>query len=655
MLIRPIGCTTLTATIDIAALKTVANDALLRVAGPPRKLFGDAHVVVGGVLLVGIVWAFTYLCLAPAERAAPATLFACGMSGVVVLTAVLLLMETHRGRSREVFLSREIDTLRASLVETERLQHEAEARLRRSQSARGFAEEVSEQKTRFVAIVSHELRTPLSAVINSLTLLDRSGLMPAQQRFANTARQAGDALLGLVNDILELSKMEAGHLAMRPTSFDIHPVLEGVQDMFRIDAEGRGVRIVLDVGEAVPARIRTDCGRLRQVLMNLVSNAAKFSLPGDVTIHAAVAAASDHEQFLLLAVRDQGPLIAEAEAARLFKPFSRLDSAYDAGTPGTGLGLAICQRLVRLMGGDIGVRAAPRGLAPAAAGNEFWLTLPLVLLAAPAAAGPDDHLVGMVHRPPALRRAVVLVVEDVAANQMLAATMLRQEGHRVDAARSGHEALMMIATQPYDIVLMDLVMPGMSGQEAARQIRAMGGPAARMAIVALTGNVALEDKESCIDAGMDDLVAKPMSLRQMHEALARILARRPHADPVRNTLAGDPSVVDLQRFADLRRGMSAATLASIVEQCLSDMRERLPDLHDALSCGRLDAIEETAHALAGLAASYGLTSIERKMKRVMSAARRADPVSATVAADDLAGELARASAAIRLLVREHAV
>ncbi len=637
----------MTAALDIQDLATPRADAATRTLRRHRKLFGEVQIAIGGLLLVGVVWAFTYLCLDPANRETPAVIFACGMSGVVVLTAVLLLIVSHRGRSRELQLIEGIAALERSNRDMEHARTEAEARLRRSQSARGFAEEVSQQKTRFVAIVSHELRTPLSAVVNSLTLLDQSGLIPSQQRLANTARQAGDALLDLVNDILELSKMEAGHLAMRPAVFEVRPVIEGVQDMFRIEAEARGVRIVLDIADDVPVRIRTDGGRLRQVLMNLVSNAAKFSLPGDLTIHASVTP-DRREPCLLLAVRDRGPVIPEREAIRLFQPFSRLDSAYESGVAGTGLGLAICQRLTRLMGGEIGLRVAPGGV-----GNEFWLTLPLEAVSAPAGTLGAEALAALAQRKPRPRRATVLLVEDVPANHVLTATMMRREGHRVDSAKSGLEALMMVATQPYDLVFMDLVMPGMSGQEAARQIRAMSGPAARVPIVALTGNVALEDKESCIDAGMDDLLAKPMSARQMNDALSRIHGRRPHADAVRSPISGDPSLIDLQRFAELRRGMSPATLVSIVDQCLSDMRERLPTLRDSLSCGRLDAIESTAHALAGLAASYGLLSIERKMKRVMSAARRADPVAATVAAADIGSELDRAAEAIRLLLREN--
>jgi signal transduction histidine kinase/CheY-like chemotaxis protein len=510
-------------------------------------------------------------------------------------------------------------------------------------AARKLAEEATEQKSRFVAIVSHEIRTPLNAVVNSLTLLDQSGLSPVQHRLTDTARQAGDALLDLINDILELSKMEAGRLAMRPTDFDLRPVLEGVQDMFRADAEARGIQIRLDVAADLPGRIHTDCGRLRQVLMNFVSNAAKFSLPGEVTIRAARAVV-DHRHCILLGVRDQGPRIPDREASQLFQPFSRLDNARSSGAPGTGLGLAICERLTRLMGGEIGVGPAPSG------GNEFWLTLPLdAARAAPLAS--SAQLIQM----PRTRRANVLLVEDIPANHLVTATLLRREGHRVDVAESGPEALRMASVNAYDLVFMDLIMPGMNGYETARRLRTISRHCAQVPIVALTANTAPEDRNRCLNAGMNDMLGKPVRPVELNEILARVV--RPSARPASATTAArkaETTVIDMERFADLRRGLPTATLAAIVEQCLVDMHERVPRLSEALINGEGGKIEAQAHALAGMAATYGLVAIERKMRMVMSAARRGDVVAATVAAEDVTGELDRAGGAIRLLLRDRA-
>lgn len=511
-------------------------------------------------------------------------------------------------------------------------------------AAQRLSEEATEQKSRFVAIVSHEIRTPLNAVVNSLALLDQSGLSPVQHRLADTARQAGDALLDLINDILELSKMDAGRLALRPTVFDPRSVLEGVQDMFRAQTETRGIDLRLEIAADVPRHLRGDIGRMRQVLMNFVSNAAKFSLPGLVSIRAVMVTLVG-KPAVMLSVRDQGPRIPEQEATKLFSPFSRLANARDTGTPGTGLGLAICERLTRLMGGQIGIGPAPTG------GNEFWFTLPIddaAMLSAPAASAE-------VISWPRVRRAAILLVEDIPANHIVTATLLRRDGHRVDIAESGIEAVRLARERPYDLILMDVVMPGMNGYETARRIRALAGPAASTPIVAVTANTAPEDRARCLAAGMADMIGKPVRPAELTEIVARAVWPIHTDQELKNRMPeNDAASIDMDRLADLRRGLPASTLASLVEQCLTDMHQRMPRLREALTLGQPAPIEEVAHALAGMAATYGLAAVERRMRRISAAARRQDVVAATVTAEDMDGELARAGEAIRLLLREKA-
>jgi len=510
-------------------------------------------------------------------------------------------------------------------------------------AARRLAEEATEQKSRFVAIVSHEIRTPLNAVVNSLALLDQSGLSAAQRRLAETASQAGDALLELINDILELSKMEAGQLAVRPSVFELRSLLDGVLEMFRAQAAERGIRLGVEVAPDVPERLRADGGRLRQVMMNFVSNAAKFSLPGTVLIRAAAASVAG-KPTLILAVQDQGPRIPEHEAALLFQPFSRLDNARASGAPGTGLGLAICERLTRLMGGQIGVRPTREG------GNEFWLTLPLEAVTTPATASGDDGATGTVVRLKQRRRALVLVVEDIPANHLVTATMLRREGHRVDIAESGPEALRMVAEQPYDLVFMDLIMPGMNGYEAARRIRQLPGPSGLVPIVALTANTAPEDRARCLAVGMNEMLGKPVRPQEMFDMLARTSWRM---DPkaVARPRAEAPQVLDATRLADLQRGLPAATLASLLEQCLADMRRRMLRLREALSAGDAREIEEIAHAVAGMAGTYGLAAVDWRMREIMNAGKAGDIPAAQHAAREMDADLEAAATAVREHVR----
>ena len=511
--------------------------------------------------------------------------------------------------------------------------------------ARRLAEEAIQQKSRFVAIVSHEIRTPLNAVVNSLALLDRSNLTPPQHALTETARQAGEALLDLVRDILDLTKAEGEAPALRPSIFEPREMLEGVRDMFAAQAAARNVGLVVEVAPDVPHALRADRGRLRQVVMNLVSNAAKFADPGCVTIRAATTRAAGGPA-LLIGVRDPGPRIPPAEAARLFQPFSRLDNATIGAVPGSGLGLAICERLARLMGGQIGLGPSPEG------GNEFWLTLPLEVAVAPPRPPAEP-----VPLPPRVRPARVLLVEDLAANQLVAATILRREGHRVDIADSGAEALALARTRPYDLILMDLVMPGMSGYEATRRIRALPPPASAVPIVALTATTAPEDRARCLAVGMVEVLGKPVRPADLLAAVARVGGASPPAPPAPPDAPAAPAeavVLDMARLADLRRGLSLAILAPLVEECLADIRQRLPLLREALRGDEPRRIDEAAHALAGMAGNFGLSGLEARMRRVMAAMRTSDIAAARAAVEGLDAEFSRSSEAIRLAMREAA-
>ena len=518
------------------------------------------------------------------------------------------------------------------------------------QEAIRLAGEAAEQKSRFVAIVSHEIRTPLNAVINCLGLLDESELAPAQRRLADTAREAGEALMELVNDILELSNAEAGKLELRPSVFELQPLLEGVRAMFQMQAGKRGVRLVLDVSPELPRQIRADSGRLRQVMMNLVSNAGKFSSPGVVSIKATMMLA-DGKPMLSMAVQDQGPAITPEDAAKLFVPFSRLRNARSSGAPGTGLGLAICDRLVRAMGGRIGLRLAPTG------GNEFHVDLPLEAVAPQARVAVAGDVVSLIQRP----RARILIVEDIPANHLVAATLLRREGFKVDVAESGPAGIAMVQRVPYDLVFMDLIMPDMDGLEATRRIRALSGPMADLPIVALTATTSNDDRTRCLSAGMDDMLGKPIRPVALFSTVQRYLGnvRRPGAgasaaEPGRgyeSQNAESGAIIDDSRLVELRRGLSPATLLSLVEQCLGDMRERIPVLRTALAGGDPKAIEAGAHALGGLAASYALAAIERRMRRIIRLARAGQITEAQSAAEGMEGDLAVATETIRLLLR----
>ena len=512
---------------------------------------------------------------------------------------------------------------------------QAEEAMRR---ARETAEATTEAKSRFVATVSHEIRTPLNTLLSSLELLADAGIADPHGRLVEMARHAGEGLLSLINDILEMSKMEAGHLALRPTSFALHPMLDSVLALFRDQAAARGIRLTLSVAPELGGVVHCDSGRLRQVLINLVGNAVKFAGPGTVSLIAELRR-SEGRTLLRLSVRDPGPALSPSDRARIFQPFSRLDSPRAEAVPGTGLGLAICQGIAALMHGSIGCIGAPDG------GNEFWLGVPIddaESRPAPAA----SHMPVQV-----LPRTRILLVEDVLPNQLVTATLLRREGHMVDVAESGEAGVRMVATTPYDIVLMDVFMPGMSGLEATERIRLLPGPGSLVPVVALTANVAPEDRAHCLQAGMNDLVGKPVALGRLLTVIARhvwpsrlpasqqeIDASRRH-DPVTPTLADD-------RIAELRAHLTSATLLNLAEDCLGELRRRMLDLHAALLDGDASAIIQEAHAMAGLAASYGLAALDERLRAVMDAARAGAPSRARAEGAGLVFELDRAAPAL---------
>lgn len=531
--------------------------------------------------------------------------------------------------------------------------------------AQAVAEEANAAKTRFVAIVSHEIRTPLNALLNTLRLMAAGELSPAQRGLLHMASQSGDALSSLINDILEMSRAEAGQLTLRPSQFLLRMVLEGTLEVFRPQAAERGITFRLDLDPALPSEMTTDPGRLRQILLNLLSNAVKFSSPGEVVLAARLEGqAANGNPLLQISVRDHGPAIPIEEQDKLFRPFSRLDRSDVDQVLGSGLGLAICRHLTDLMGGSIGCQTwtAPDGTV----GNDFHFTLPvrprgegrggvLPLLAAEYAAVSQTDP-AETRRP--IPRTRVLLVEDVHANQLVTATLLRRDGHMVDVAENGEKAIQLIKNNPYDIVFMDIFMPGMSGQEAALRIRQLPGAAGQVPILALTANTSPNDEAVFREAGMNGLLGKPVSPIELSNAL------RDHVWWIKNPSQSSDMeeqeqekpeteddtlpILSINRLTELRANLPHETFVSLVEECLTDLDHRLPALRRALATRSAGAIVAQAHAMVGMAAGYGLAALERALRNILIAARdnelaSLDPSTIT----RVETELARGSEALR--------
>ncbi len=570
-------------------------------------------------------------------------------------------------------------TLYADITEHKR----AEQALREAQAA---AERANAEKSHFVAIVSHEIRTPLNTLLNAISLLADSVLTPVQRSLLATARHSGDVLLALINDILDISQMEAGKLSIRPSAFELLPLLNSLAEMLAGQAAERGINLRLGVSEGTPTVLLTDPGRLRQVLLNLLSNAVKYARTGDVWLIAEPG--HEEREVIRLIVKDEGPVIPVVARSHLFRPFSRLDHIGADEAVGSGLGLSICQHLVTLMGGTIGYEPwrfqDQQSAAGSTEGNTFWVGLPAS--AQPhggATTDADEPGSGAASRPnlgsgqgpaillgssPAiidlprrrLPRTRILLTEDIVANQLVTATMLRREGHLVDIATNGQAAIQAVKELPYDLVFMDIFMPGVSGQEATRIVRSLPEPAGSIPIVALTGNVEPGDEAAFKAAGMNGVLVKPVSLAELLEVVdrhvwsSRSAVAEPAADAATNGLGMSRTVPILasERITELRTNLSPATFANLVEECLLDLDHRLPALRRALVTGAPGAVMAHAHAMVGMAAGYGMSTLEARLRNIVTAAREGDVMlTGPSLAAELEGDLAEAAETLREIIR----
>ncbi|MCJ2046176.1 ATP-binding protein [Methylobacterium sp. J-078] len=392
-----------------------------------------------------------------------------------------------------------------------------EARTRDAEAAKREAERASLAKTEFLASMSHEIRTPLNAILGFTDLMIASDRLPPDLlRQAELVRTSGAALLTIVNDILDFSKVEAGAVALDRQAFDPRTLVDSSLCIVRGSAEQKGLAVRAVIDPALPRSLYGDAARLRQVLLNLLNNAIKFTTRGAVTLSLRHAGTTETGERLSFNVADTGIGIARAKQGRLFQRFSQVDGSIERDFGGTGLGLAICKQLIDLMGGEIGV------LSEEGIGATFWFTLTLPL-------GPSARRVSSAAAPVAGRAGRLLLVEDNRINQNLARAVLEIGGHAVDVVADGASAIRAVAEGAYDLVLMDVQMPGMDGMTATRHIRALGGGAATIPILAMTANVLPDQVRMFREAGMDDHVGKPFDRAELYRVIEHWLARE--ADP----------------------------------------------------------------------------------------------------------------------------
>ncbi len=662
--------------------------------------------------------------------------------------------------SETSMLRREVQQQRNDLERSNEALRKSERELR---IARDRAEEATRAKSMFLAVMTHEIRNPLSGVLGMLQLLLDSELLGEQRDFARTAHSSAQALIGIINDVLDYSKIEAGKLDLEAEPFDVVEVVEDVAELLAARAQERGIELISFVAPEVDAARVGDAGRVRQILLNLVGNAVKFTERGGVTIEVRADATGSHASSVRFETTDTGIGIAEEARDRLFSEYSQESASTARQYGGTGLGLSISKRLVERMGGEIGVASTP------GQGSCFWFQIPLergsgavaparvrdgtrtlvvsdnvvlreglrrhleasgcrtdlagdvqgavevmeresragrpihVVLIDNEAVGQDPREVAdrfsgregsrearlvLVHqmgrsadatqalqegytavlrkpprraslssaldrslrgatsgtptcpepvpeeaprkRPPRpVRTEQILLVDDTEANRDIASRMLGRAGFQVDAVASGEAALESVRSGSYDLVLMDIHMPGMNGFEATSAIRSLEGPPSRVPVVAMTANAAEELGRDLEGAGFDAFIGKPIVKKAMLETVDQLLAREGEAASAEVTPAPPgEGVLDSETLHAFRASVGTDAFPDLLDTFLKEIRRQVAAIGSDVGEGRLEEVQRNAHNVKGCAGTVGATALRNTSEALEHASRDGDSETA---------------------------